>query len=325
MRMSFKKLRLVGLGLAAVLLAGLVGEAVAEHRDARNYPPPGRLVDVGGHSLHLYCTGKGAPTVVLEAGMGGWSNDWMRVQPGLAEVTTVCSYDRAGFGWSEPSGQPLTAASLTAELHTLLQRAEVPGPFVLVGHSLGGLLVQHYAATYPAETAGMVLVDSTHERQLRLIAELTGNDPAPDNTLQYTGLMLSPFGITRLVMPYIDDPTILPEADAVKRAFKVKPAALWAEIGERKALSALLDEVAASPVQLGDIPLVVQSRDQFSLPEEREFWVGLQQELAARSARGKQVTIGHSGHYIHYDQPEAVVGAVKDVVSQVRTGSAGAR
>ena len=146
------------LGIAAV---GGGYETVRESLDARAYPPPGQLVDIGGHRLHLNCTGTGSPTVVLEPGQGGVSSDLAWIAPAVARDTTVCVYDRAGRGWSDATDKPQDGAQIAADLHTLLHRAQVPGPYVLAGHSFGGLYVQAFAAQFPNEVAGLVLLDST--------------------------------------------------------------------------------------------------------------------------------------------------------------------
>ena len=149
--------------LAVLMLASVGGgyETVRESIDTRAYPMPGQLVDVGGHRMHLHCTGSGSPTVVLEPGHGGASSDLGWVAPAVARDSTVCVYDRAGRGWSDPADGPQDAARIAADLHTLLERAQVPGPYVLAGHSFGGLYVQTFAATYPDQVAGLVLLDST--------------------------------------------------------------------------------------------------------------------------------------------------------------------
>jgi pimeloyl-ACP methyl ester carboxylesterase len=136
-------------------------ETVREYLDARTYPMPGQLVDLGGHRLHLHCTGSGSPTVVLEPGLGGASSDLGWVAPTVARDSRVCVYDRAGRGWSDAAEGPQDAARIAADLHTLLERAQIPGPYVLAGHSFGGLYVQTFAANYPDQVAGLVLLDST--------------------------------------------------------------------------------------------------------------------------------------------------------------------
>jgi pimeloyl-ACP methyl ester carboxylesterase len=149
--------------LALLMVASVGGgyETVRESLDAKAYPPPGQLIDVGGHRLHLYCTGSGSPTVVLEPGGGASSSDMAWIAPAVARDTRVCVYDRAGRGWSDPADGPQDGVHIAADLHTLLERAEVPGPYVLAGHSFGGLYVQSFAAQFPDQVAGLVLLDST--------------------------------------------------------------------------------------------------------------------------------------------------------------------
>jgi pimeloyl-ACP methyl ester carboxylesterase len=158
---------LLGLVVALLVLAvaGAIYQAVATERAERAYPPPGQMVGVGGHSLHINCVGRGSPAVVLDAGSGGFSAQWVRVQREVSGTTRVCSYDRAGMGWSEMGPEPRDAEQITRELRTLLKGANIEGPYVLVGHSFGGLYVRTYAARYPDEVAGVVLVDSSSPKQ----------------------------------------------------------------------------------------------------------------------------------------------------------------
>src|SRR5690606_33293767 len=147
--------------------------------DATTYPPAGRMVDVGGYKLHLDCRGQGSPTVILDAGLGASSLDWALVQPELARTTQVCSYDRAGMGWSEAGPEPRSPARLADELHTLLQIAGAPGPYVLVGHSLAGKNLRLFAAAHPVDVAGMVLVDARSE-----IVDVTADQAAFASALE---------------------------------------------------------------------------------------------------------------------------------------------
>jgi pimeloyl-ACP methyl ester carboxylesterase len=150
--------------LLAVLALSAIGggyQTVAESIDATAYPMPGQLIDVGGHRLHLNCSGSGSPTVVLEPGMGAASLDMAWIAPAVARDSRVCVYDRAGRGWSDAADGPQDAAQTATDLHTLLERAHIPGPYVLAGHSFGGLYVLTFAAKFPDQVAGMVLLDST--------------------------------------------------------------------------------------------------------------------------------------------------------------------
>jgi pimeloyl-ACP methyl ester carboxylesterase len=160
-----------GLQVFVTVIAGLVAggfafETVMRAGDATRYPPPGRMIDVDGHLMHLYCIGAGSPTVILETGAAGYSMNWASVQPDLSRRTRVCSYDRAGYGWSEPRPEPRTIWQLSHELHTLLAKAGEHGPYVLVGASNGGLYARGFALEYPDEAAGLVLVDATYESEL---------------------------------------------------------------------------------------------------------------------------------------------------------------
>jgi hypothetical protein len=140
--------------LLILLLIGWIYEPMAEAAE-RGPTPPGQMVDVGGYRLHIYCTGSGSPTVVIESGWGESSATWGWVQPEVARITRVCTYDRAGMGWSEASPYPRTARQFSKELHTLLAKANEPGPYVLVAHSLGGYTVRVYAHDYPDEVSGL--------------------------------------------------------------------------------------------------------------------------------------------------------------------------
>ena len=157
--------------LLVLLLVGYIYEPMAEAADAKVYPPPGQLVDVGGYRLHINCTGTGSPTVVIDAGLGDWSTTWGGyVQPEVAKTARVCTYDRAGMGWSEAGPLPRDAGQIAKELHTLLQNANIPGPYIMVGHSLGGLPVRVFVHDYASEIAGVVLIESMSSETIHPIA-----------------------------------------------------------------------------------------------------------------------------------------------------------
>src|SRR5215212_7811162 len=160
--------------VAVLTAAGVVYEAAATERDRHAYPPPGRMVDVGGRRLHIACSGEGSPTVVFESGLANMSADWGNVLPQVAATTRACAYDRGGIAWSDDGPLPRDPRQIATELHMLLEKAGVDGPYVLAGQSFGGLYARMFADRYPDEVAGMVLVDASHpDMWVRLPAEVT--------------------------------------------------------------------------------------------------------------------------------------------------------
>jgi pimeloyl-ACP methyl ester carboxylesterase len=188
--------------IAMMALAAVGGgyETVAGALD-EDFPMPGQLIDVGGHSLHLNCRGSGSPTVILEPAAGGVSSDLAWITPAVARDTRVCVYDRAGRGWSEPADSPQDGAQIATDLHTLLERGHVPGPYVMAGHSFGGLYVLTFAARYPDEVAGMVLVDSTEPGSAATAATSPGNEGSYDIVGRASALLSSSarLGLGRLL------------------------------------------------------------------------------------------------------------------------------
>jgi pimeloyl-ACP methyl ester carboxylesterase len=308
--------------IIAVLVVGFLYENVSETRERRFHPMPGQLLDIGGYSMHIYCTGQGSPTVILDAGMGDSFMSWQKVQPGIAKFTRVCSYDRAGLGYSDSSPRPRTSRVFVDELHRLLQHAGIFGPLVLVGHSMGGFNVRVYASLYRHDLDGMVvglvLVDSSHpEQQKRLPPSINDLDATWLREQEFFEFTM-PFGIPRLLGFCGDD-------DAI-RAADCNFHSARESVAELKAVSESAAQTANSG-SLGDIPLVVLSHDpdmpQPDLPEDlvkptNDAWRQMQEELAHLSTRGRQVIARHSGHYIQLERPELVIDAVHSVVDEVR-------
>jgi pimeloyl-ACP methyl ester carboxylesterase len=171
------------IALLTLIFLGCVYQVLATEIDRRNFPSPGVLVDVDGHKMHIYCLGQGSPTVVLEAGGYSFSSEWYWVQQQLAPTHRVCTYDRAGYGWSEPGPSPRTALRIVAELHTLLAKANISGPYVLAGHSFGGILNSVYASQYPDEVQGIVLVDTAYASAIKFADESEYKQWKRDNDL----------------------------------------------------------------------------------------------------------------------------------------------
>ena len=294
--------------------------------------PIGQLVDVGGYRLHLACQGDGSPTVVMEAAIGETGLLWSLVQPAVAQTTRACVYDRAGYGWSDPSPRPRTAEVMVEELHRLLAAAEVPGPYVLVGHSFGGLLVRLYAARYPQEVAGLVLVDSAHEDQYRRapreIQELVPQVQEQARQ-QYEGLkVLIVSGSLDVAM--LPVPLQLPAAaaDTFRALVAAGPNHVEALIAEQQAVGAIHAELAAANItSVGDLPLTVLRHGQpMAMPglspevnqANEQTWQELQAELAKLSSRGRLIVAEDSGHYVQLERPQLVIDAIGEVVASCR-------
>lgn len=293
-------------------------QAIAEGRDLRAHPMPGELIDVGLYQLHLYCTGSGFPAVILESGLGDTYISWRKVQPKIAQFARVCSYDRAGLGFSDYTRHPSTSKYFAQELHTLLHNAGIPPPYVLVGHSMGGFTVRLYASLYRDEVAGMVLVDSSHpEQRTRLPPALNDMDATWLREQEFMEFTM-PFGIPRL-MGFCG-------SEGEVRAAECNFHTVRESVAELKAVSESAAE-AATAGKLGDMPLAVLSEDpdqpQPDLPEDllkpaSDAWQQMQKELAQLSTRSTRVIAKNSGHFIQFDRPDVVVEAVRKIVNQAR-------
>jgi len=306
--------------LIALVCAGAIYEGIENHRDRLRFHPPGRLVDIGGYRLHLYCIGEGSPAVILEAGGGNPWLSWYKVQPQAAQFTRVCSYDRAGLGWSDPSPKPRTTKVIAEELHTLLHNAGITGPFLLVGHSLGGMDVRMFASQYPSEVVGMVLVDSSHpDQDDRFPPEAKRLAAGTKYVIRAMQITL-PIGLPRLLASRSVPDEVRPEFCAVF----CRPqfiAAVRAEAAAQAENSAQVRALGA----LGNMPLVVLSHDPDKMrfpgnltePVNRE-WGKMQEELAQLSSNGSHLVVKGSGHDIQIDKPAAVVDAIRKVVSQAK-------
>lgn len=270
-------------------------QTIGEAADAQVNPMPGQLIDLGDHSLHLYCTGSGSPTVVMEAGGGAMASDLERISAAVAGDTRVCVYDRAGRGWSESAPTSPHGIQIATDLHTLLQRAQVPGPYVLAGHSFGGLYVQTYAARYPSEVAGMVLIDST-----------APNAAASDYA----------------VRPY-----------ALERVFALVSATAQLGLGHLFGATAgdlrsTIDEYAdagdavkqaASLTDFGEKPLFVLTAGSGS----DASWFAAQDQMASLSTDSVHRVVEGASHDALVSEPDgaaATTRAILDVVASVRSG-----
>lgn len=302
--------------LALVAATGAAYETVAGAGDATAYPPAGRLVDVGGYKMHLDCRGGGLPTVVLDAGLGGASLDWALVQPELAHATTVCSYDRAGMGWSEPGPAQRSPAHIADELHQLLQQGGVAGPYILVGHSLAGKNIRMFAHAYPSEVAGMVLVDARSEI-VDATADMKGFALALEGQATVYSLARR-FGIARLFGAGLVGEPLVPAALATEMVLtQTQPNAIAETTAE--GLSRSADDEVLATTDLGALPLVVIAAGESM--RNLANWPEAQRAMAKLSTKGQLVVAETSQHGIHIAQPKVVVDAINDVITQVRAGS----
>lgn len=305
--------------------------------------PPGRLVDVGGFRLHVNCQGSGAPTIVLDAALGGSSVSWSLVQPEIARFARVCSYDRGGFGWSDAGPRPRTAGRLAGELRELLRRAAIEPPFLLVGHSFGGLVMQVFARRYRADTSGLLLVDPAHPEDWVT--------PAPKEQVKIDrGVLLCRYGarVARLPIAHLvgvlatigavgpaaalvrlvtlgrlskEDQGILapvwklpPEARRRLRWFWSQPRffeALGSQIASMPVSSA--EALEASRDGYDDLPLIT-----ISSTDPGDYRLRQQEALARLSTRGRHIVASATGHWIPLDQPQVVTDAVRELLDQLR-------
>jgi pimeloyl-ACP methyl ester carboxylesterase len=279
---------LLGLFVALLALAvvGAIYQAIATEIDQRTYPPPGDLVDVGDHSLHINCVGEGSPTVILEAANGGMSAHWARVQQEVAKATRVCAYDRAGMGWSEPGPGPPNATQTTAELHVLLREANEEGPYVLVSHSLAGLYSRIYAQRYPEEVAGIVLVDSSHPGQF----EGSGAALTINRVVGVVGPLIARTGIPRVFKLYPSNPELPPLQREQSDSLYYRTPHQVAVFEEMGTIPDTMEKARGSGT-IGEKPLVVVSS------ADHDAQTGaLQEEFTALSSNSTQRVVEGSTH-----------------------------
>jgi pimeloyl-ACP methyl ester carboxylesterase len=325
-----------------ICAAAFILSAAVTSAQSADPQPPGKLVDLGGHRLHVNCSGHGAPTVVVENGLGDFSFDWILVQARVAHFTRICTYDRAGYAWSDPGPMPRTFAQVNLELHDALQKLGEKGPFVLVGHSYGGPVVRSYAAAYPAEVAGIVLVDAAHEglrvqvgpkQTIRLGADVQAREiPAPREAM-------NPSDKPGEVPPGPGHPMALesiyhnlPPFEQKLHIWAQKQASVEiAEDSQRQWSDQTFAAWLADPgkASLGPVPLIVLTRaksgytqdlDVSAAQMEQERKEG-QARLVSLSSDSEQIMV-NSGHNMHLEAPSDVEAAIRRMVEAVRSGKA---
>ena len=321
-------------------LAGILYQAIGSALDARRYPPPGRLIDVGGHRLHIHREGQGSPVVVLEAGIAASSVSWRIVQEGIARFTTVCSYDRAGLGYSESAQQPRTIANILTDFKVLLKAAEISSPIVLVGHSFGGLVALEYACRQLSLVAGLVLVDPLAASEWCPVQPHSKLMLDRGVRLSRRGAWVARLGIVRLSLDLLRAGSRrIPQLAArissgsgsqlterLVGEVRKLPQDLWPVVQSHwcqpRSFLAMADHLESLPASaaacqshcdLGDLPVIVLSAANSAANRLEEH-----QAMADLSSQGKLEIATKSGHWIQLDEPDLVVAAVRKIIESCR-------
>jgi len=331
---------LIALLVVLLPLSGFLYQAAGSARDQRKFPPPGRQVDIGGRRWHLVDAGQGSPTVIFESGIAASSLNWTAIEAEVARFTRACAYDRAWLGWSDPSPAPRVAVQLVDELHALLARAQILGPFVLVGHSFGGLLVQAYAVVHPDQVAGLVLIDPLPASEWAHVSGDRLRILRWGMRLSRRGALLARLGVIRMSLALLSGggrriPKLVarltsgraettlsrlvgevqkmpPEVWPMVQAHWCQPQAFIGMAEYFKALPESAEQAAA----LGDLPRIPVTI--LSAGNSTPGQLAERDAIASQSPRGKHVIVSNSGHWIHLDQPEVVLEAIRAMVEVVR-------
>jgi pimeloyl-ACP methyl ester carboxylesterase len=307
------------------------------------FPPPGAMVDIGGFRLHLNCSGSGSPAVILDAALGGSSISWTLVQPEISNLTRICSYDRAGFGWSDAGPMPRTAERVASELRTLLEKAAVPPPYILVGHSFGGLVMRVFATRYRPDVAALILVDPAHpedwvnpapkeqvkiERGIRLCR--LGSSAARTGLARFVAAVanVGAFGLALLLARLIsrgglekEDAGIVAPAWRLPKLARKPLRQFWTQQKFYDALGSQIEFICQSAAETldagrdgyGDLPLVT-----ISSTDPGDYRMRQQEALARLSTRGRHIVASNSGHWIPLEEPQIVIDAIAQTLTEVR-------
>ena len=319
-------LRKIALSVCVVVillaLAGASYQVIESRLDARHFPENGRLVDVGGYRLMLNCTGVGSPTVILEAGWGDLSVEWRTVQPEIAKFSRVCSYDRAGYGGSDPGSGPRTSLQIATELHALLKNAGEMPPYILVGSSFGGYNTRVFNGRYPDEVAGIVLADATQEDQYELLPKAWNAISAAqlkhcERLAKYSFFVVD-LGIGRLMLRAQgvqghDDYLILQTKYLRARTSELRDIRISA--GQARTADHISDKplMVLTATENTDT-LLSSGLSKHDFEEFQRIWADdLQMRLARLSTRGRRIMVPGSGHDIPSDRPESIVNAVHEL------------
>ena len=319
---------LLGLSAATVALTatGLAYQSLGVALDQQRYSAPGEQISIGDHRLHIHEMGQhhDGPTVVLVSGLGVPSSGWAWIQSNVADFARVVSYDRAGLGWSEESTQPFDAVHTAQQLHDLLEAADIPGPYILVGHSIGGLYVRQFTDLYPDDVAGLVLVDASHPEQLDRLPKAASDMQLKAFKLYQASPWLARFGILRATNLHgrmMQSQNLPPEAQGSLEAFYNNPDHLKTMAQETRQWDIISDQVNQTK-DLGNRPLTVLSANPEVESDQAPMlraWLDLQGELADLSSEGQQQLVDGADHnslLMNSDHARVVADAIHEVVMQ---------
>ena len=337
------RLQTAGVIVLFAVAAGYIYERAGEWQDRRSFPRIGRAVDIGGRSLNIYCAGQGGPTAVMESGLNLPGYNWKLVEDRVTAFTRACWYDRAGYGWSDPSPSPRSSADIAGDLHRLLHAAGIAPPYVLVGHSFGGFTIRVFASHYRAETAGLVLVDSAseHENEIAREIQIPRSILAPA-TRYFPGFMMRPLtkaawffvhdGAERLLDDGPEAPppgSRLTERDlAIVHALQIQPKAFDASLQEGASRPQSIRQVLAVH-DLGNMPVIILTGGKHfpppSDPEEARLLEAFYQyrvykdqpRMLSLSTHAHQEVL-QTGHDIPYEDPDAVTDAIREIVAETK-------
>lgn len=313
--------------LCVILAGSTIFNAAALRYYRAIYPAPGKMYSVNGHELHIYCTGEGSPTIVLEAGGGNDSLAWAKVQPELSKTTRVCSYDRAGMGWSTPGPAPRDADSIASELHALLQQAGVSGPIVLMGHSMGGIIIRAYATHYPQDLAGMIFIEGASPLQEDHVSAELRAQMLPSASQYYSYVALIALGIPRLMGDCSADSRF--DGQIARMKGQLDCGMLLSEFWREYTAAQRSGEETINTGPYGDLPVLIFSRDpqldrqapnlspklalEWSVDWDRD-----QEALKRLSTRSRRIIAKGSGHHLPIDRADLINREVPIFIQEIR-------
>jgi len=327
-----KRILIVCFGAVILLCVGFGYNFVVCHSLAHRHPVPGAFYTVNRHKMHLYCIGAGSPTVVIESGLGDDWLAWQKVQPELSKTSRVCSYDRAGLGWSDPQTGPRDATNIALQLHVLLNEANIRGPLVLMGHSAGGLFIRSFTALYPTDVVALVFVDATSPTVFKLIpgaeeTKLQRKSRYREARLEWIEEITGWKRLTGKCHAAV--PTGLEDYAGFYEAETCRPAFALSWLGEWDDFELSAEEVANLPC-CANLPILIISQD----PDRPKpgwnaqsiagnpIWASLQEQLKKLSPRSRRIIARSSGHHVMIDRPDVIISGVRALLADYR-GTAG--